>query len=67
MKFYLMAPRTKILAPPLLSSPNIRVQETPWTKLSFKFRFLILVAVVRLFKLRKRKCKINLNHKMLKE
>ena len=24
--------RTKILAPPLLSPPNIRVQETPWLR-----------------------------------
>ena len=26
--------RTKILAPPLLSPPNIRVQETPWENTS---------------------------------
>ena len=31
--FFLMFPsQTKILAPPLLSPPNIRVQETPWRK-----------------------------------
>ena len=28
-------PRTKILAPPLLSPPNIRVQETPWLPVKF--------------------------------